>query len=77
MNVTFRLGDGTRAGIVPTRGLRDLTVKQQGLEWVAPASDVPVVFYVRNQEALDRVLARFGSRNGAGIRRDVDKSSTC
>jgi len=51
---------GTRAGIVPTQELGDLSVEQLGLECVAPAKDVSVVFFVPNQQALDRVRARFG-----------------
>ena len=60
MELTFTLQDGTRAGIVPTQELRDLTVKQLELECLAPAKDVSVVFYVPNQQALDRVRTRFG-----------------
>jgi len=60
MELTFTLQNGTRAGIVPTRELRDLSVEQLGLECLAPAKDVAVVFYVPNQQALDRVRARFG-----------------
>jgi hypothetical protein len=65
MELTFTLPDGTRAGIVPTHGLKDLTVKQLGLECLAPAKlapakDVSVVFHVPNLQALDRVRARFG-----------------
>jgi hypothetical protein len=63
MNVTFKLTDGTRAGIVPTRELRELALKQFGVEWAAPDRKLPVVFHVRNQEALDRVLSRFGAIN--------------
>ena len=58
--LTFTLPDGTRAGIVPTRDLQDLTVKQLGMECLAPAQDVSVVFYVPNKQALDRIMARFG-----------------
>ena len=60
MELTFALPDGTRAGIVPTEGLRTLTVEQLGLECLAPAKDVSVVFHVTSQGALDRVKARFG-----------------
>jgi hypothetical protein len=60
MQLTFTLPNGTRAGIVPTQELGDLTVKQLGLECLAPAKDVSVVFHVPNQLALDRVRARFG-----------------
>ncbi len=60
MELTFALPDGTRAGIVPTHGLGDLTVAQLGLECLAPAKDVAVVFYVPDKQALDRVRARFG-----------------
>ncbi len=60
MELTFTLTDGTHAGIVPTHGLRDLTVEQLGLECLAPAEDVSVLFYVSNKEALDRVRAQFG-----------------
>jgi hypothetical protein len=77
MNVTFRLADGTRVGIVPTRELRALAAKELGVQWGAPAADVPVVFHVRNQEALDRVLARFGARSRAGNGYDVAERSAC
>ncbi len=60
MERTFTLPNGTRAGIVPTHGLKDLTVQQLGLECLAPSKDVSVVFHVPNQQALDRVRARFG-----------------
>ena len=60
MELTFTLPNGTRAGIRPTQELRDLTVEQLGLECLAPAKDVSVVFHVPNQQALDRVKARFG-----------------
>lgn len=59
MELTFALADGTRAGIMPTQELRDLTVEQLGLECLAPSKDVSVVFHVPNQQALDRVKARF------------------
>jgi hypothetical protein len=75
--MTFTLADGTRAGIVPTRDLRAVAVKQLGVEWMAPATEVPVVFYVPNQQALHRVLARFGALNGAGMRHGIGESSTC
>jgi hypothetical protein len=61
MKVTFKLADGTRAGIVPTRDLRELAEQELGVEWTTPAA---VVFWVRNQQALDRVLDRFGRRRG-------------
>ena len=77
MTMTFTLADGTRAGIVPTRDLRVLTAKELGVECAAPAMKVPVLFYVPNQQALDRVLARFGALNGAGMRHGVGESSTC
>jgi hypothetical protein len=60
MELNFALPDGTHAGIVPTYGLRDLTVEQLGLGCLAPAKDVSVLFYVSDKEALDRVRARFG-----------------
>lgn len=60
MELTFTLQDGTRAGIVPMQELRGLTVEQLGLECLAPARDVAVVFHVPNKQALDRVRARFG-----------------
>jgi len=60
MELTFTLPNGARAGIVPTKDLGDLTVKQLGLECLAPAKDVSVVFHVPNQQALDRLRARFG-----------------
>ena len=69
MTMTFTLADGTRAGIVPTRDLRALAEQRLGVEWTAPAAKVPVLFYVRNQQALDRVLDRFGAINRAGTRR--------
>lgn len=74
MTMTFRLADGTRAGIVPTRDLRALTVKQHGVEWAAPATKVPVLFYVSNQQALDRVLARFGALSNPGDGHGVGES---
>jgi len=60
MELTFELADGTRAGIMPTRGLGDLTAEQLGLECLAPAKDVALVFYVPDKSALDRVRTRFG-----------------
>ena len=60
MELTFTLPNGTRAGIRPTEDLGDLTVKQLGLECLAPAKDVSVVFHVPNQQALDRVREQFG-----------------
>ena len=60
MELTFTLPNGTRAGIRPTQELRDLTIEQLGLECLAPAKDVSVVFHVPNQQALDRVRTRFG-----------------
>jgi len=60
MELTFTLPNGTRAGIVPTHGLKDLTVEQLGMECLAPAKNVSVVFYVPDQQALDRVRTRFG-----------------
>jgi hypothetical protein len=58
--LTFTLSDGTHIGIVPTQDLRDLTVKQLGMECLTPAQDVSVVFYVPNKQALDRVMRRLG-----------------
>lgn len=60
MELTFTLQDGTRAGIMPTQELRNLTVGQLGLECLSPAKDVSVVFHVPNRQALDRVRTRFG-----------------
>ncbi|MFZ5876060.1 MAG: hypothetical protein ACOYXU_06575 [Nitrospirota bacterium] len=60
MNVTFRLADGTQAGIVPTRELRELAKQRLGVEWTAPGRKLPVVFHVRDRQALDRVITRFG-----------------
>ena len=60
MELTFALANGTHAGIVPIHELRDLTVEQLGLECLAPAEDVSVLFYVSNKQTLDRVRARFG-----------------
>jgi hypothetical protein len=60
MELTFALPDGTRAGIIPTQELGALTVEQLGLECLAPATKVSVLFYVPNQQALDRVRTRFG-----------------
>jgi hypothetical protein len=77
MNVTFGLADGTRAGIVPSRDLRELAAKRYGVKWGAPDADVRVVFHVRSQAALDRVLARFGAVPLAGTRRGVGMRSTC
>ncbi len=77
MRMTFTLADGTRAGIVPTRDLRALTVKQLGDECVAPDKKVPVLFYVPNQQSLDRVLARFGALRNAVPRPGVEELSTC
>jgi hypothetical protein len=61
MELTFALPDGTRAGIVPTRDLRDFTVKLLGMECLTPGKEVSVVFYVSNKKTLDRILERFGS----------------
>ncbi len=60
MELTFTLPNGTRAGIRPTQDLEDLTVEQLGLGCLSPSKEVSVVFYVPNQQALDRVRARFG-----------------
>jgi hypothetical protein len=60
MQLTFALPNGMRAGIVPTHGLKDLTVKQLEMKCLTPAKGVSVVFYVPNQQALDRVRTRFG-----------------
>ncbi len=60
MELNFALPGGTHAGIVPTHGLRDLTVEQLGLECLAPAENASVLFYVSNEEALDRVRVHFG-----------------
>jgi hypothetical protein len=77
MKVTFRLADGTRAGIVPTRDLRELAEQELGVEWTAPAANVPLVFWVRNQQALDRVLDRFGAIDRAGARRRAFRAIPC
>jgi hypothetical protein len=77
MKVTFRLADGTRAGIVPTRDLRELAEQELGVEWTAPSAKVPVVFWVRNQQALDRVLDRFGAIDRAGSRRRGFRAISC
>lgn len=61
MKLTFALPDGMRAGIVPTHGLGDLPVERLGIQRLTPAKDVPVVIYVPNTQALNRVLARFGA----------------
>jgi len=61
MELTFALPDGMRAGIVPTHGLGDLPVERLGIQRLTLAKDVPVVFYVPNTQALDRVMARFGA----------------
>ncbi len=61
MELTFTLPDGTRAGIVPTRDLQDLTVKQLGMECLTPGKEVSVVFYVSSRKSLGRILERFGS----------------
>src|SRR2546430_6483301 len=50
MELTFTLPNGTRAGIRPTQELRDLTIEQLGLECLAPAKDVSVVFHVPRSE---------------------------
>ena len=60
MELTFTLSDGTRAGIVPMRDLRGLTIEQLGMKCLTPGKDVSLVFYVPNKQALDRVMARFG-----------------
>jgi hypothetical protein len=60
MKWEFTLANGARAGIAPIGALRALTARQLGLECLPPAKDVPVVFYVSNQAALDRIRARFG-----------------
>jgi hypothetical protein len=60
MELTFTLPDGTRAGIVPTGGLRELTLEELGVGCLTPARNVPVVFHVSNRQALDRVRTRFG-----------------
>jgi len=60
MEMTFNLPDGTRAGILPTRHLRNLTIRELGAECFVPAEKVSVVFHVANRQALDRVRERFG-----------------
>jgi hypothetical protein len=60
MELTFTLSNGTRAGIMLTQELQDLTIEQLALECLAPAKDVAIVFYVPNKQALDRVRTRFG-----------------
>ncbi len=77
MKVTFKMTDGTRAGIVPSRDWRERAELEVGVEWTAPAAKAPVVFWVRNQEALDRVLDRFGSINRAGVRRRGFRAIAC
>ena len=62
MALTFTLPKGTRAGIVPTQGLGNLPVEQLGLEWLAQAKNISVVFYVPNEQALNRVGTGFGLR---------------
>jgi hypothetical protein len=61
MELTFTLPDGTRAGIVPTGDLRHVSISELGVECLAPAEKVSVVFHVGTRKALDRVRSRFGS----------------
>jgi hypothetical protein len=62
MELTFTLPDGTRAGLLPTRDLRSLTTEELGVECLAPAEKVSVVFHVATKQALNRVRERFGIR---------------
>jgi hypothetical protein len=59
MLLTFTTPDGILAGIKATHDLKDLTVKELGLDCLAPSNDASVVFYVSNQESLDRIRERF------------------
>ena len=77
MKVTFKLPDGTPAGIVPTRELRLQAEQEWGVDWTSPAAKVPVVFWVRNQQALDRVLDRFGAIDRARARRRGFRAIPC
>jgi hypothetical protein len=77
MKVTFKMTDGTRAGIVPSRTLRERAEHELGVEWTTPSAKVPVVFWVRNQQALDRVLDRFGAIDRAGARRRAFRAISC
>lgn len=60
MELTFTLQNGTRAGVMPIRELKDLTVEQLGMKCLTPAPHVSVVFYVPDRAALERVRTRFG-----------------
>ena len=60
MILSFKMPDGTQAGIVPTQGLTELTVEQLGLKCLEVARNASVVFYVPDQPALDRIRTRFG-----------------
>jgi hypothetical protein len=60
MVLTMTLPDGTRAGIKPTRDLEAYTIEELGLQCLDPTQVAPVVFYVPNRPALDRVRERLG-----------------
>jgi hypothetical protein len=60
MMLSFTLPNGTRAGIVPTSELQRASIEQLGLRCLPPTNSAPIVFYVSNREALDRLKAKFG-----------------
>ncbi|TLY38637.1 MAG: hypothetical protein E6K60_00460 [Nitrospirae bacterium] len=60
MELRFALQGGTCAGVVLANGLFDQFGGKIGRPCTSTEKDLPVVFHIANQEALDRVLTRFG-----------------
>ena len=60
MELRFALQGGTCAGVVLANGLFDQFGGKIGRPCTSAEKDLPVVFHIANQEALDRVLTRFG-----------------
>lgn len=61
MELTFALSNGTCAGLVMPQALSEHPAGQAITPCSGPDKDLPVVFYVSNKLALDRVMARFGA----------------
>ena len=61
MELTFSLRNGTRAGVMPGSEVRDLAVQRPCIERSASGQDIAIIFYVPNEQALDRMMDRFGA----------------
>jgi hypothetical protein len=61
MELTFALENGMRAGVRPTEDVRDAVAERRCIEESAPDQDLAVIFHVRNKQAVDRVMERFGA----------------